>query len=101
MWVRVSWGPCLGFLVRFGARTEDNGKEMTPLFSKHVEVCGRGDFFSFSRLVQENKGLEMTALRPNSVTDVFCLAHTGFLGNSEPTFKNRVISHKYLNLGMS
>lgn len=72
-----------------------------PLFSEHVGVHGRGDFFSFSQLVQENKGLEMTALRPNSVADVFCLAHTGFLENSEPTFKNRVISHKYLHFGMS
>lgn len=92
-----------GFLVRFGVRTGDNGKEMSPLSASmwRYVVEKIFFFFSFSQLVQENKGLEMTALRLNSVTDVFCLAHSGFLENSEPTFKNWVISHKYLNFGMA
>lgn len=93
--------PVRGFWSGLGQGQGTMAKKY-PLFSKHVGVCGRGDFFfSFSQLVQENKGLEMTALRPNTVTDMFCLAHTGFSENSEPTLKNRVISHKYLHFGMS
>lgn len=52
-----------------------------------------------SQLVQENKRLVRTAIGPNSVMGVFCLAHTGFLDNSEPRFKNQEISYKYLNFG--
>lgn len=39
----------------------------------------------------------MTAAGSDSAPRMLCLARAVFLDNSEPTFKNQEISHKYLN----
>ena len=65
--------PCWEFLVRFGVKkNKSRGQRNAPFIKMHVGVSGGGDFFfSFSQLIQENKGLEMTVLGPDSVTVCF------------------------------
>ena len=94
-WTWVSWGSLLGISSWVWGKNRRQGERNVPFINMHVGICGGGGFFFFLTCSRKQSTWNDSPQAQFSHS-VFCLANIGFLQNSEPTFKNWEISHKYL-----